>query len=73
MENAVTREEALKGMTIWAAYANFEDKNRGSIEKGKWADFVILEKDIMKVGESELRDTKVLRTVIGGETVFRKR
>ena len=72
MENAVTREEALKGMTIWAAYANFEDKNRGSIEKGKWADFVILEKDIMKVGESELRDTKVLRTVVGGETVFRK-
>jgi predicted amidohydrolase YtcJ len=72
MENAVTREEALKGMTIWAAYANFEDKNRGSIEKGKWADFVILEKDIMKVPGNELRDIKVKRTVIAGETVFLK-
>ncbi len=72
MENAVSREDALRGMTIWAAYANFEDKNRGSIEKGKWADFVILEKDIMKVAENELRDIKTLRTVIAGETVFRR-
>ena len=72
MENVVSREAALKGMTIWAAYANFEDKNRGSIETGKWADFVILEKDIMKIEEKELRDTRTLRTVIAGETVFRR-
>jgi len=72
MENVVSREEALKGMTIWAAYANFEDKNRGSIETGKWADFLILEKDIMKIEEKELRDTRTLRTVIAGETVFRR-
>lgn len=72
MENVVSREGAMRGMTIWAAYANFEDKNRGSIETGKWADFVILEKDIMKIEEKELRDTKTVRTVIAGETVFRK-
>jgi predicted amidohydrolase YtcJ len=72
IENAVSREEALKGMTIWAAYANFEDTNRGSIEPGKWADFVMLEKDIIKAPENELRDTQTLRTVVAGSTVFKK-
>jgi predicted amidohydrolase YtcJ len=72
IENAVSREQALKGMTIWAAHANFEDTNRGSIEPGKWADFVILEKDIMKAPENELRDIKTLRTVLGGTTVFKR-
>lgn len=69
-ENALTREEALKGMTIWAAYSNFEDKTRGSIEKGKFADFVILDKDIMKIPLNEVRGTKVMRTVIGGESLY---
>ncbi|HEV7348731.1 amidohydrolase [Telluribacter sp.] len=69
-ENALTRQEALRGMTIWAAFANFEEKSRGSIEPNKLADFVMLEKDIMKVPESELRATRVLRTVLGGLTVF---
>jgi predicted amidohydrolase YtcJ len=48
MENALTREETLKGMTIWAAYSNFEEK-KGSLEVGKWADFVLFDKDIMKI------------------------
>jgi predicted amidohydrolase YtcJ len=69
MENALSREEALRGMTIWAAYANFEDKTRGSIEKGKFADFVILEKDIMKIPLTEIRAVKVVRTVVGGESL----
>nr|WP_317129165.1 amidohydrolase [Arundinibacter roseus] len=69
MENVLTREEALRGMTIWAAYANFEDKNRGSIEPGKLADFVLLNSDIMKIPLDEIRDVKVLRTVIGGESL----
>jgi len=73
MENALTREEALKGMTIWAAYANFEEKERGSIEVGKFADFVILEKDIMEIPLSEIRETKVLSTFLGGENVFEKK
>ncbi|MBL1409895.1 amidohydrolase [Sphingobacterium faecale] len=72
MENALSREEALKGMTIWAAFSCFEEKKRGSIEKGKDADFVILAKDIMEVPYEEIRNVKTLRTVIGGETVFQR-
>ena len=49
MQNALTREEALKGMTIWAAFASFEEQEKGSIEPGKFADFIILDKDIMEV------------------------
>jgi predicted amidohydrolase YtcJ len=51
---ALSREEALKGMTIWAAYSNFEEKEKGSIEVGKWADFVVLNKDLMTIPEDEL-------------------
>ncbi|WP_270088535.1 amidohydrolase [Sphingobacterium sp. SYP-B4668] len=72
MENAITREEALKGMTIWAAYSCFQEKNRGSIEKNKDADFIILEKDIMKIPNDQLRAVQTLRTVIGGKTVFKR-
>jgi predicted amidohydrolase YtcJ len=57
MENALTREETLKGMTIWAAYSNFEEKEKGSLE-GKWADFVLFDKDIMKIEESEVLKMK---------------
>lgn len=69
-ENAISREEALKGMTIWSAFASFQEDTHGSIEKGKVADFVILEQDIMEVPDEQLRNVKVNRTVIGGETVF---
>lgn len=69
-ENAITREEALKAMTIWAAYAAFEDQYRGSIEIGKDADLVILEKDLMNADENELFKIKVLQTYIAGERVF---
>jgi len=70
MENALTREQALKAMTIWSAYANFEEKERGSIETGKMADFVILEADIMKEAKEKLRSIKVSNTYIGGEKVY---
>lgn len=69
-ENAISREDALKGMTIWSAFASFQEDTHGSIEKGKVADFVIMERDIMEIPEDQLRDTHVSRTVIGGETVF---
>ncbi|MDO1448434.1 amidohydrolase [Rhodocytophaga aerolata] len=69
-ENAMTREQALRGMTIWAAYSNFEEKEKGSIEKGKFADFVILEKDIMKASNAELRNIKVAQTFVGGKQVY---
>lgn len=70
MENAITREQALRGMTIWAAYSCFQEKKRGSIEKGKDADFVILEDDIMTAPNEKLRDVKTLRTVIAGQTEY---
>ena len=71
-ENALTRKEALKGMTIWAAYSNFEDSFKGSIEEGKFADFVILTKDIMKVPEQEITSAKVVATIVNGSIVFQK-
>lgn len=67
MENALTREETLRGMTIWAAYSNFEENEKGSIEVGKFADFIILDKDIMSVDAKEIPGIKVLKTVVGGE------
>jgi len=73
MENALSREEALKGMTIWAAKSNFEEKEKGSLEVGKFADFVILDKDIMKSGDNELLLTNILQTYLGGEKVFDRR
>ena len=69
-ENALTREQTLKGMTIWAAYSNFEENEKGSLESGKWADFIILSKDLMTVEENEIPKTKVEATFIGGEKVF---
>ncbi len=69
MENALTREETLKGMTIWNAYANFEENEKGSIEVGKMADFVILDQDIMTVDIKKVPKTKVISTYINGEKV----
>ncbi len=69
-ENALTRKEALKGMTIWAAKANFEEKEKGSIEKGKFADFVMLDNDLMTTSEKKLLLINVMRTYIGGELVY---
>lgn len=72
MENALSRKQALMGMTIWAAKANFEDNEKGSIEVGKYADFVILDKDIMTAKNAELPQVKVLKTYINGEKVYEK-
>ena len=69
-ENALSREETLKGMTIWAAYLNFEEKEKGSIEKGKFADFIIIDRDIMKVETNKTPNTKVLKTYLSGELVY---
>lgn len=69
-ENALSREEALKGMTIWAALSNFEDSLKGSLEIGKIADFVILDNNIMKADESTLLRTKVVSTFSNGEEVY---
>jgi len=72
MENALSREEALKGMTIWAAMAAFEENEKGSLEPGKMADFVVLEKDIMKISDEQIPGISVLKTFIGGKEVYSK-
>ncbi len=69
-ENSLNRKDALKGMTIWAALSNFEENQKGSLEIGKDADFIILDKDIMQVKESDILSTKVLSTYVNGELVF---
>ncbi|EKD31482.1 MAG: hypothetical protein ACD_77C00322G0008 [uncultured bacterium] len=71
MENALSKEEALKSMTIWAAKASFEESTIGSIEIGKAADFVVLDKDIMTAPEKEVPAIRVLKTFVGGEEVYK--
>jgi len=66
----LSREETLKGMTIWAAHSNFQEKERGSIEVGKMADFIVLNNDLMKVPVVEIPTTKVLATYVNGELVY---
>lgn len=65
-----SREQALLSMTLWPAYAAFMEAETGSITPGKYADFVVLDRDIMTVPAEQIMDTKVLRTVLGGETVY---
>ena len=73
IENSLTREEALRAMTIWAAKASFEENLKGSIEIGKYADFVILDTDIMTAPENEILNTKVLKTYVAGKKVFSRK
>ncbi len=73
MDNALSREEALRGMTIWAARSNFEEKEKGSLEKGKLADFIIVDTDLMKAEPMALYTAKVLYTFVGGEKVHEKK
>jgi hypothetical protein len=69
-ELAMTREEALKSLTIWGAMAAFEEDLKGSLTTGKLADLVVLDRDLMAAPETELFRTKVLMTMVGGKVVF---
>jgi predicted amidohydrolase YtcJ len=69
MENALTREQTIRGMTIWAAKANRMEKQVGSLEVGKKADFIILDQDLMKVATDRILQIKVLKTYLNGERV----
>lgn len=69
-EQRLTREEALRLFTVNAAYASFEEDSRGSLEPGKWADFVVIDRDIMTCDADRIPATRVLRTVIAGEVVY---
>jgi predicted amidohydrolase YtcJ len=72
MENALSREEALRGMTLWAARAAFEENEKGSLEPGKYADFVICDRDIISIDEKMIPGMIVEQTWVGGECVYSK-
>jgi predicted amidohydrolase YtcJ len=69
-EQRLTLEEALRGYTVEAAYAEFEEKDKGSIEKGKLADLTVISKDITKIPPPEILSIRVLKTFVGGKTVY---
>ncbi len=67
----LTREEALLSMTLWPAYAAFMENESGTLTAGKFADFVVLDRDIMTIGAEEILSTRVILTVLGGRVVYR--
>jgi hypothetical protein len=71
-EQRVSREEALKMLTLWAAYATFEEESRGSITSGKWADLTVLSQDIMTVEESQIPETRCEMTIVAGKIAYRR-
>jgi predicted amidohydrolase YtcJ len=73
MENSINRADALYAMTIFGAYANFEENEKGSIEVGKSADFIILDNDLIRSDENRIPFTNIVATFIDGELVFNRR
>lgn len=71
-EQKITVAQALQAYTRDAAYASFDDDLKGTLEAGKLADFVLLERDITAIAPEEIRDVKVMMTVVGGKTVFKR-
>ena len=71
-EQKMTREEALKAMTIWPAFAGFQEQTMGSLTPGKLADFVVLDRDIMTVPQQQILGTTVLATYVGGRAVYQR-
>ncbi len=72
-EQKITVEEALKAYTIDAAYSSFDEKIKGSLEKGRLADLVVLDQNIFTVAPEAIKDVKVILTMVGGKTVFEKK
>jgi len=70
IQNALSKEAALKGMTTWAAQASFDEDIKGKIQIGMYADFTVLDKDIMTIDRTEILNTKVLATIINGKFVY---
>jgi len=66
----MTRDEALRSLTLWGAYAGFQEREKGSIETGKWADLVVLSRDIMTVPAQEILATRVEMTMVGGAVAY---
>lgn len=71
-EQIISREEAIRAYTNWPAYAAFLEDVSGSIEVGKYADIVVLDKDILEIPAREILDTQVMQTIVAGEIVFER-
>ncbi len=71
-DQKIPLEEALRGFTIYAAYAEFAEADKGSIAPGKLADFVVLDRDLFRIKSEEIREARVVRTIVGGEVVFKR-
>ena len=71
--NKLSKLEALKGMTIWGAYSNFEERQKGSIEVGKAADFVILDRDLLDESKRRILNAKIVATILDGNIVYSNR
>ncbi len=69
-DQAMSRAEALHSFTLAAAYAAHQEERLGSLERGKWADFIVIDRDYFKVPASEIDDIRVLQTWVGGELVY---
>ena len=69
-EQKITVEDALRAYTIGGAYASFDEKDKGTLERGKLADFVLLDRDLTRIAPETIRDAKVLMTVVGGRVVY---
>jgi predicted amidohydrolase YtcJ len=69
-EEKITVEEALRAYTIGAAYASFQEREKGSLEMGKLADFVLVDRDIMRIPPVEIRDARVIATFVGGRAAM---
>ncbi len=72
IDEGLTREQTLRSMTIWAAKASFEENEKGTLEPGKYADFVILDIDLMTASPEDVLNAKIESTWVGGEKVFEK-
>jgi hypothetical protein len=72
-EQKITVEEALRAYTTGAAYASFDEKRKGSLTRGKLADFVIIDRDLTRIPPEQIRDAKVVMTVVGGTVVYERR
>jgi predicted amidohydrolase YtcJ len=70
-EQKVQREEAIRMYTINGAYLTFDEDLKGSLEPGKLADMIIIDRDIMTCPEDDIKDIKVLQTILGGETIYK--
>ena len=71
IDQSLTRESALYGMTLWAAIANFHDNEVGSIEVGKWADLVVMDRNLLIVKPDQILGAQTLRTFVSGVQVYK--